>query len=173
MPSHHESDAPLAEAVLIRRAREARGLSPETAATRLPIRLSGRRWRQLEEGRDSSTGKPTVIGDAQLAHMAHVVGVAPEQLEEVDRGEAAEVLREIERQERRLAEVTVDEGAEIPDYVDLEHIEDWAREIWEKLLLLSVEDKEAAIATIRGIHRRAEQAVQRERGQSDIRRRTV
>lgn len=31
--------------------------------------------------------------------MAHVVGVTPERLDEVSRGDAAEILREIERQE--------------------------------------------------------------------------
>lgn len=176
MPSHFpESEAPPAEAVLIRRAREARGLSPETAAQRLRIKLSGRRWRQLEEGREHGTGKPAVMGDAQLAHMAHVVGVGAEQLDQVGRGEAAAILREIERQEQRIATadaVAAAESPEVPEYVDLDACDDWEREVWERLFLTSPEDKLAMVAAVRGRRRRAEQ-VQQGRPESDSRRRTV
>lgn len=107
MPSHpleseaHPSTAPPPEAVLIRRAREARGLGYEAAAEQLKIKLSGRRWRQLEEGREHSGGKPAPISDATLAHMADVVHVPPERLEDVGRFEAAEILREIQRLTKR------------------------------------------------------------------------
>ncbi|MFD6421742.1 hypothetical protein [Streptomyces sp. NPDC060198] len=42
---------------------------------------------------------PTVAPAKTLAHMAHVVGVHPEQLDTAGRGDAAEILREIKRQE--------------------------------------------------------------------------
>lgn len=165
MPSNpHESEAPPAtsppaEARLIRRAREASGLSYDQAAQRLKIKLSGRRWRQLEEGREHSGGKPATMGDATLAHMAHIVGVTPEQLLAVSREEAAEILREIERQERKLADSreAVAPRAEVPSYVDLEHAEDWEVEIWEQLTLTDEVDKGLAIQFLKGI--RASRAV--------------
>lgn len=84
---------PPPEAQLIRRSREALGLSPEQAAERLKIKMSARRWRQIEDGFETRGGKPAPAGDMQLAHMAHVVNMSPEELEQVDRPEAAEILR--------------------------------------------------------------------------------
>lgn len=89
---------PPAEADLIRIARLAKGVSPEQAAALALIKLGGARWRQIERGyktRDSPVRAP----DKTLAHMAHVVGVSPERLDEVNRGIAAEILREIQRQD--------------------------------------------------------------------------
>lgn len=88
---------PPPEAVLIRIAREARGLSLDQAAAMTPIRLSGARWRQLERGYETPT-KPVIAPDRTLAHMAYVVGVTPERLDEAGRGIAADILREILRQ---------------------------------------------------------------------------
>lgn len=90
-----ETTWPPPEAVLIRRAREARGLSPAEAAARLSIRLGPRRWRQLEDGYESRGGRKVAAGDKQLAHMAHAVGLTPERLEEAGRPDAAAILREI------------------------------------------------------------------------------
>jgi transcriptional regulator with XRE-family HTH domain len=172
MPSHpHESEAPPAEAVLIRRAREARGLSPEQAAQRLKIKLSGRRWRQLEEGREHSTGKPAEMGDAQLAHMAHDVGVTAEQLTGIGRHEAAEILREIQRQERQHKEpAPAEPQPEIPSYVTSENTEDWEWEIWANLLLLTPEEKAWIIAVIGDKRRRDARAAEDGGHESDQRR---
>jgi hypothetical protein len=99
----HGYPAPPAEAAIVRLAREAQGISPETAAERTPIRLGGMRWRQIERGYERLTPfKDAVAPDRTLAHMAHTVGVSPERLAEVGREGAAEILREILRQEEIL-----------------------------------------------------------------------
>lgn len=93
---------PPAEARLIRRAREARGLNPEDAAARVPLRLGGGRWRQIEKGYERLTPlKAVKARPTTLAHMAHAVGVTPERLAEAGRTDAADILREIEHQEQR------------------------------------------------------------------------
>ena len=86
---------PPAEAVLIRRARQARGMSPEDAATLTTV-IKARRWRQVESGHDGD--RRAIADDDVIAHMAAVVGLDPEQLARAGRAEAAEVLREIRRQ---------------------------------------------------------------------------
>jgi transcriptional regulator with XRE-family HTH domain len=109
---------------LVRNARTARGLSPEKAAEATPIRLKGGRWRQIEAGyeRLRPTVKTVTAPPGTLAHMARVVGLTPERLEEVGRRDAAEILREILRQEREQAE---DEPV-LPNLTD-EH----ERTVWE------------------------------------------
>lgn len=94
-----EPPAPPPEAALLRLAREAAGLSPETAAARAKVQLGGSRWRQIEAGYRgrSSPPVPVVAPDRTLAHMAHAVGISPQRLAEVNREGAAEILREIER----------------------------------------------------------------------------
>lgn len=80
-----------AEALLIRRARQALGLSPERIVERLKrVKMTGRNWRLVESGRAAP--------DDTIAHMAYVAGVDAAQLAEA-RPEAAEILREIQRQE--------------------------------------------------------------------------
>lgn len=92
--------SPPPEAELIRIARLARGLSPEAAADQTPIRLGGARWRHIERGYEPKRPpRPVKAPDKTLAHMAHTVGVSPERLDEVGRGGAAEILREIRRRE--------------------------------------------------------------------------
>lgn len=91
---------PPPEGVLIRLARQARGLSPEAAAELTPIQIRGGRWRQIESGYERKTPpKRAYAPDLTLAHMAHTVGVTPERLEGTGRTEAAEILREIIRSE--------------------------------------------------------------------------
>jgi hypothetical protein len=75
------------------------GLTPEAAAARAKIRISGRRWRQIEDGEETHGGKPAVAGDSQLAHMAAVVGVDPDELDKQGRAEAGEILRAIKHRE--------------------------------------------------------------------------
>jgi hypothetical protein len=65
----------------------------------VPIRLGGSRWREIEKGYKGASRLPVIAPDLTLAHMAKAVGVAPERLEEAERGTAAEILREILRQE--------------------------------------------------------------------------
>src|SRR5690242_5612167 len=80
-----------AEALLIRRARQALGLSPERIVERLTrVKMSSRNWRLIEDGRTAP--------DDTIAHMAHAAEVDPDRLAEA-RPEAAEILREIQRQE--------------------------------------------------------------------------
>ncbi|MFR0354109.1 hypothetical protein [Streptomyces sediminimaris] len=95
----HGTPQPPPEADLIRLARQARGLSPEEAADRTPVRIKGFRWRQIEKGWKGKPGAsdPAKAPDKTLAHMAHTVGVSSARLAE-HRPEAAEILREIEIQ---------------------------------------------------------------------------
>jgi hypothetical protein len=97
MAPEHGTPQPPPEADLIRLARQARGLSPEEAADRTPIRIKGFRWRQIEKGWKGKPGASDVAKapDKTLAHMAHTVGVTSARLAE-HRPEAARILREIE-----------------------------------------------------------------------------
>lgn len=100
---------PPPEGQVIEEAREKRRLSQNKAAEQAG--LSGTRWRQIVTG-VASGGKGIQIpvhGRAEtVARMAQVVGVAPEQLAEVGRDDAAEVLRTLaatpEEPNRDLAE---------------------------------------------------------------------
>ncbi|MGW5477611.1 hypothetical protein [Streptomyces sp. NPDC004008] len=109
----HGPPKPPPEADLIRLARQARGLSPEEAADRTPIRLGGFRWRQIENGFKGKSGSSPEVRapDKTLAHMAHTVGVTPSRLIEAGRGAAAEILREIQIQ-------NADREASLPDPLD-------------------------------------------------------
>lgn len=90
MAPTEKKDVP-AEARLIRRARQALGLSPERIVERLTrVKMSGRNWRQIEDGRAAP--------DETIAHMAHAVGITPARLAETGRTEAAEILRAIAEQ---------------------------------------------------------------------------
>lgn len=111
---------PPPEAVLIRRARLARGLSLDEAA-RLVADLSGTRfsasrWSQLETGYRIAHGTsvPQRAKDGRLAQMAYVVGLQPSQLEDVGKREAAEVLRELTRQEQRRGQASATTTEEAP-----------------------------------------------------------
>lgn len=108
-----EPPKPPAEGELIRVAREALALSADAAAARTPVRIQGTRWRQLERGWERA--RPLKLAPAPartLAHMAHTVGVTPEQLDDVQREDAAEILRAIQRQEEAGPPATV------PDLTD-------------------------------------------------------
>lgn len=106
---------PPAEAGLIRLAREAKGLSPETAAARAQVQLGGSRWRQIEAGFRRDSDKRVEAPARTLAHMAHVVGVSPERLDDAGRGDAATILREIEAQEAAVRPAPLPEQAEPSD----------------------------------------------------------
>lgn len=95
--------------LLIARARAARGLSPEQAVERLLIALTGSRWRQVEAGyvlrKRGEWIKTGWNDDDTIAHMAWAVGVAPEQLTDIGRAEAGEIVREIRRQNPKSSEL--------------------------------------------------------------------
>ncbi|MEV6791326.1 hypothetical protein AB0M87_04840 [Streptomyces sp. NPDC051320] len=89
---------------LIRLAREAQGISPETAAARMPYKFSGSSWRQIEAGyrgrganRKRVPGKPSTV-----AAMARTVAITAGRLQE-HYPDAAAILREMERQEAEQA----------------------------------------------------------------------
>lgn len=97
-----DDDRPIAappEAMLIRKARKARGLTIAEAAGLTGI-VKASRWGQIENGYIMKDGvpMPTSAQDMQLAHMARSVGVTPRQLAEAGRQDGAEVLLEMERQ---------------------------------------------------------------------------
>ncbi|MGW2692422.1 hypothetical protein ACWC3Y_11230 [Streptomyces sp. NPDC001296] len=109
----HGPPKPPPEADLIRLARQARGLSPDEAADRTPVRIKGFRWRQIENG---YKGKPGTSDQVKapaktLAHMAYTVGVTPTRLMEAGRDDAAKILREIQIQSAGGA-------ASLPDPLD-------------------------------------------------------
>jgi hypothetical protein len=94
----HPESPPPAAAVLIRRAREAIGLTAEAAAAQ--VRASGGKitapyWRNIENGYGYRRGEtvPMPGSDEKLAFMAAVTGVTPAQLTEAGRPGAAAVLR--------------------------------------------------------------------------------
>jgi hypothetical protein len=101
MDSTANDDLP-AEVLLIRRARQALGLSPEKIVKNLTrITMSSRNWRLIEDGRSAP--------DETIAHMAYVVAIDADQLAE-SRPEAAEILREIQRQGSRSELIDDREG---------------------------------------------------------------
>lgn len=112
MSPEHGPPKPSHEGELIRRARQARGLSADEAAARTPIRIKGFRWRQIEDGRKRKTDPPGSdrAPDKTVAHMSYTVGVRPDGLAEF-RPEAAEILREIQIQR-------AGESANLPDPLD-------------------------------------------------------
>ncbi|MFE6282471.1 helix-turn-helix domain-containing protein [Streptomyces sp. NPDC057877] len=133
MTAQHAAPEPPPEAVLIRRARQARGLTRAEAAERSGV-VKASRWGQIENGYLMKAGVPvkTRAGDMQLAHMARTVSLSPERLVEAGRSDAAEILREIQVQERA-------------PYADLsDRLE---RTAWE--MPLSVEDRKLIVDMLR------------------------
>ncbi|MFM9645674.1 hypothetical protein ACKI1S_05935 [Streptomyces galilaeus] len=128
-----------AEASLIRVARQARGLSPEAAAQQAPIRLGGSRWREIEKGYKGTGRQPVIAPDLTLAHMARVVGVTPERLDDVGRDTAAEILREILRQEAESDQAPARPYADMSDRLE--------RTAWE--MPLPVEERKLIVDMLR------------------------
>ena len=109
----HGPPKPPPEADLIRLARQARGLSPDEAADRTPVRIKGFRWRQIENGFKGKVGESDRVKapPKTLAHMAYTVGVTPSRLTEVGRDDAAQILREIQIQ-------NAEQRVSLPDPLD-------------------------------------------------------
>ncbi|MFF7966687.1 helix-turn-helix domain-containing protein [Streptomyces sp. NPDC007903] len=112
------------EATLIRLAREAAGLSAETAAGRMNISFSGSRWRQIEKGGRGSgaTWTPVVAPAGTLAHMCRLLGIDSARLAETGRTDAAEILREMERADARTPEPA-------PTVAPLARLESWQQQV--------------------------------------------
>lgn len=64
------------------------------------------------------------------------------------------------------------ERAEVPPYIDLDRVEDWEAEIWEKLLLLSPHEKGLIIGVLQGVRGQAAQAADPRQEQATTRRRS-
>lgn len=132
--------APPAEASLIRLAREAASLSPESAAALMSARISGSRWRQIEAGYRHDSSKAVVAPAPTLAQMARAVGVSAERLASAGREDAAEILREIERVEEHAEPdqpaATLMELPEWQQQVILNALDERPRSKREKALLL-------------------------------------
>lgn len=90
---------------LIKVAREARGMSPETAAGHMPYKFSGSSWRQIEAGyRGSGANRKPVPGKAStVAAMARTVGITADRLQG-HHPDAAAILKEMEHQEAQQRE---------------------------------------------------------------------
>lgn len=88
---------PPPEATLIRVAREAIRVKVSAAAS--AAGMSPQRWSQVERGYQRRLGRYLRVSapPATVAHMAHAVAVAPGQLEDAGRADAAEILRYILR----------------------------------------------------------------------------
>lgn len=93
-------------------------MSPERAAPLIGI-IGAQQWRNIESGKSFAK-------DGVLAHMARVVGIRPERLDEVDRHEAAEILREIIAQ--TASALPTVEPDEYPDVVGTDP---FFRYIWD------------------------------------------
>jgi len=104
MKMDDQEHGPPAYGTLIKIAREAEGISPETAAARMPYSFSGSSWRQIEAGwRGTGANRKRVPGKARtVAAMARTVGVTSDRLSE-HHPEAAEILREMELKEAQQA----------------------------------------------------------------------
>lgn len=140
MTSTQPEIQPPPEADLIRVARLARGMSPEKAADQTPIRLGGARWRHIERGYEPKRPPKRVRApDKTLAHMAFVVGVSPERLAEAGRDLAADVLREIIRQEAEAGQQEETAYANMADRLE--------RTAWE--MPLPVEERRLIVDMLR------------------------
>lgn len=68
-------------------------------------------------------------------------------------------------------DLTVEKSPEIPQYIDLDRAEDWEREIWERLLLLSPHEKGLIIGVLKGVRGEAARASDAAQGQANTRQR--
>jgi len=95
-----DKQAPPPEAVLLTVARKAAGMKTPDVARAAGI--SKARLSQIENGYERRAGRysPVRGKDDTIAHVAAVVGVTPEQLEEARRPDAALILREILRRDQ-------------------------------------------------------------------------
>ncbi|WP_137991205.1 helix-turn-helix domain-containing protein [Streptomyces vilmorinianum] len=131
---------PPPETSLLRLAREAAGLSPESAAARMSVKFSGSRWRQIEAGYRKDSSTQVVAPAPTLAQMAHTVGISSSRLANAGREDAAAILREIERSGEPAApagpQATLSELEEWQQQIILNALDNRPRSKREKALLL-------------------------------------
>lgn len=123
---------PPPEAHLIRIARDAAGMTAADAARATAGVVGATYWRDVERGHGGRRGKRVraTASARTLAHMAQVVGVSPERLAgEGQRPDAAEILREIIRQDSPApAAPAPDRESNLP-YLDNDSGETGAHEV--------------------------------------------
>lgn len=118
MTSPEQDHGPPGYGTLIKLAREAKGWSPETAAKHMPYDFSGSSWRQIEAGyRGRGATRRRVPGKAStVAAMARTVGITADRMTD-HHPEAAEILREMERQEAQQAPAMPEALRNVPAHV--------------------------------------------------------
>lgn len=113
--------------------RRPEGVLIENARASMSPKLSGRaaadaagisegRWRQIINGYLSAGGGnyvPVIAPPDTLARMAHVVGVTPDQLVEVDRGDAASELHRLTKAREEGRSQPVGTGVQPVDLTNL------------------------------------------------------
>lgn len=99
------------EGVALEQARRRAGLSQNEAGRKAGI--SGTRWRQIVSGvQPSGGGQIPVTGNARtVARMAWAVGLAPEELDEAGRDDAASELRDLLAEHPELRELRAEISA--------------------------------------------------------------
>lgn len=100
------AEAPPPEALVIRTAREAAGMTMAQAAAASDGAVSATYWRDVERGFGGRRGKRVRVraSTRTLAAMARITGATPGQLADAQREDAARVLAEILRREDAPAE---------------------------------------------------------------------
>ncbi|MEU9887914.1 hypothetical protein [Sphaerisporangium sp. NPDC051011] len=133
-------------------------MSPEVAARAIPI--SGKRWREIEKGFDAA-GRPTRARPALLAKIAKLLNITPEDLDRVDRADAARIHRatlqqeeaalQQEREEEREAASSAGDADATPAEVQ-QAIEQALQEIDENPILTAREKAELRTTFLQTIH---------------------
>lgn len=106
------------------------------------------RWRQIVNGYSSpgsGTYMPVIAPAATLARMAAAVGVTPEQLEEVGRGDAAEILRDLpaKSDQEESGDLMADYIRIMNDPTKPQYMRDWARTLIDQSRALRAADHAA------------------------------
>jgi transcriptional regulator with XRE-family HTH domain len=173
-----ETPAAPAEARLIRTARLAAGMSAAQAARATEGAVSATYWRDVERGYGGRRGQRAAAraSDGLLAAMARVTGVTPDQLDKVQREDAARVLTEILRREggsgpaeapaapRNPFAAFASQFSEPEDDPAWDMFPDPADKLlrWIWRMPVPVEDREQLVADIRARRRAAQEPPRRE-----------
>ena len=120
-----ETPPPPPEGSLLRRVRESAGISLTDAAKAAGI--TDTRWSQIERGHERRKGMdvPARAKAGTLARMARAIGIPPERLEtDGQRPDAAEILREIEREPQSASLRAVPSGPPAAEGTTSEQLRD-------------------------------------------------
>jgi hypothetical protein len=138
------------EGALLQRAMKNR-LKPLTAREAAPRAGIGEaRWRQIINGYTSPTAGTyiaVIAPAATLARMAAVVGVTVEQLEDVGRGDAAEILRQLPDEpenEPESPDLMADLHRIMNDPTKPQYLREWARTLIDQYRALLSAAKDAS-----------------------------